>query len=212
ARRAVFDERVRIARELHDVVAHHVSVMGLQAGGARRVMARQPGRAEEALSSIEASSRQAVAELHRLLGFLRRDADGEDSAPQPDLRQLDTLVADVARGGLHVDVSVEGQPRPLPPTVELSGYRIVQEALTNVVRHAGAAKARVTIRYERRALQLDVVDDGSGAAPDAGNTGAGLGLIGMRERVGLHGGQLSVGPRPDGGFGVCASIPIDEAG
>ncbi|MGI8807136.1 MAG: sensor histidine kinase [Acidimicrobiales bacterium] len=213
ARRAVFDERVRIARELHDVVAHHVSVMGLQAGAARRVLERSPAGAKQALSHIETASRQAVAELQRLLGFLRQEGDVDHPAPQPGLRQLDALAEEVRQVGLDVEVSVEGNAHPLPPTVELSVYRIVQEALTNTIRHAGATKATVCLRYEPRALQIDVTDDGA-SRPETARAreetgGGGHGLIGMRERAGLHGGRVSAGPRPEGGFGVSAVFPLD---
>ena len=210
ARRAVFEERVRIARELHDVVAHHVSVMGIQAGAARRVMTTQPDQAEAALSSIEAASRQAVLELHRLLGFLRREGETDDVAPQPGLGELDELVAQVNGAKLAVDLEVEGEPRPLPRTVEVSAYRIVQEALTNTIKHSGGTKASVRLRYEPSALELEVVDDGTGTpvTPRDPLGGGGHGLIGMRERVNLHGGHLRAAPRPDGGFGVHATFPL----
>ena len=210
ARRAVFDERVRIARELHDVVAHHVSVMGVQAGAARRVLQRSPAQAEEALSNIETASRQAVAELQRLLGFLRREGEVDDLTPQPGLGQLEALAEEVRHVGLHVEVSVEGQVRPLPPTIELSAYRIVQESLTNTIRHAGATKATVLLRYEPRVLQIQVTDDGTGLHSNGEGESPGHGLIGMRERASLHGGRLSAGPRPEGGFGVSASFPLDR--
>jgi signal transduction histidine kinase len=208
ARRAVLDERVRIARELHDVVAHHVSVMGVQAGAARRVMARRPDQAEEALSSIEASSRQAVSELHRLLGFLRREGQDDALAPQPDLRQLPELVAQTARGDLAVDLSVEGEPRPLPGTLELSAYRVIQEALTNAVKHSGGTAASVRVAYGQATLEVEVTDDGPGASRPA-PLGAGHGLVGMHERVRLHGGELRTGPGPAGGFVVHASFPLN---
>lgn len=210
ARRAVFDERVRIARELHDVVAHHVSVMGVQAGAARRVLQRSPAQAEEALSNIETASRQAVAELQRLLGFLRREGEVDELTPQPGLGQLDALAEEVRHAGLHVEISVEGQVRPLPPTIELSAYRIVQESLTNTIRHAGATKATVLLRYEPRVLQIQVTDDGTGLHSNGEGESPGHGLIGMRERASLHGGRLSAGPRPEGGFGVSASFPLDR--
>ena len=152
ARRAVMDERVRIARELHDVVAHHVSVMGIQAGAARRILKQQPDKANDVLSQIEASSRQAVAELQRLLGFLREDNQIDDIAPQPGLKQLDYLVQQMRLTGLTVSVKKEGTEIPLPPGVDLSAYRIIQEALTNTLKHAGPVNADVTIRYLRDAL------------------------------------------------------------
>jgi signal transduction histidine kinase len=209
ARRAVLEERVRIARELHDVVAHHVSVMGLQAGAARRVLGRQPDKAEAALSSIEASSRQAVLELHRLLGFLRRADQTDDLAPHPDLAQLSDLVAQAGQGALTVTLSVEGEPRPLPPTLEVSAYRVVQEALTNARKHSGGTTATVRVAYQPTMLEIEVLDDGNrGAEPPLPNAG-GHGLIGMRERVALHGGHLRAGPRPHGGFAVHATFPLN---
>jgi signal transduction histidine kinase len=207
ARRAVLDERVRIARELHDVVAHHVSLMGVQAGAARRVMARQPATAEAALSAIETASRQAVREMHQLLGFLRQEHEADTPAPQPTMRQLDSLVAQMRLAGLPVALTVEGEQRPLPPSVDLSGYRIVQEALTNTLKHAGRAEATVTVRYGDRALEIDVSDDGQ-RAPADGAAAGGNGLIGLRERVNLLGGRLQVGARPGGGFAVRALIPL----
>ena len=201
ARRAVFEERVRIARELHDVVAHHVSMMGVQAGAARIVIDRDRAKAKEALTAIESSSRQAVAELHRLLGFLRQVGDRDDLAPQPGLGQLSRLAASMSDSDLAVEVSVEGETRALPPTVDVSAYRIVQEALTNTLKHSAASHADVHLRYWPDELELEIVDDGrpnGGASPASG----GLGLIGMRERAALHGGQLSAGPAAGGGFAV----------
>jgi signal transduction histidine kinase len=209
ARRAVLDERVRIARELHDVVAHHVSVMGIEAGAARRVMARRPEQAEEILSSIEASSRQAVDELHRLLGFLRRAEQPDELAPRPDLTRLDELVAHAAEGGLSVELVVDGERRSLPATLELSAYRVIQEALTNAVKHSGGTRATVRLDYQPAALEIDVVDDGEDGAAHQRTPTGGLGLVGMRERVGLHGGSLRAGPREHDGFGVHASFPLN---
>jgi len=208
ARRAVLDERVRIARELHDVVAHHVSVMGVQAGGARRVMERQPERALEALSSIEASSRHAVIELHRLLGFLRREGQEDELAPQPDLGQLPDLIARAGEGNLTVELAIDGEPHPLPPTLEVSAYRIVQEALTNAFKHSGGTTAAVRVSYGPTSLDIDVVDNGSGDGHQPLGGVGGHGLIGMRERVSLHGGHLRAGPAPEGGFAVHASFPL----
>jgi signal transduction histidine kinase len=211
ARRAVFDERVRIARELHDVVAHHVSVMGVQAGAARRVMQRQPDQAAEALSSIEASSRQAVTELDRLLGFLRRAGDDDGLAPQPALAQLDVLIAQAAQGELHVDLEIEGDVRPLSETLEVSAYRIIQEALTNTRKHSPGASATVRVSYLPTALEVVVLDDGAGSISRGDEKTGGNGLIGMRERTSLHGGHLRVGPRSEGGFAVHATFPLDRA-
>jgi signal transduction histidine kinase len=209
ARRAVFDERVRIARELHDVVAHHVSVMGVQAGAARMIMNQDPDRAAAALASIEASSRQAVEELHRLLGFLRQSGDADDLTPRPGLDQLTDLAASMATSGLAVTVAREGDRRPLPPTVDVSAYRIVQEALTNTLKHAHGAHATVCVRYLPTAIQIDVLDDGRAVRHAVGERG-GLGLIGMRERAVLHGGTLVAHPSDDGGFTVQATLPTSN--
>ena len=160
ARQAVFAERVRIARELHDVVAHHVSVIGVQAAGARRVMDRQPARAAEALSSIEDSSRRAVVELHRLLGFLRRADETDERAPQPGLAQLGDLIAEARHAELIVDLAIKGKARPLSPTLELSAYRVIQEALTNTRKHSRATAASVRLQYELTELEVEVFDDG----------------------------------------------------
>jgi len=208
ARRAVLDERVRIARELHDVVAHHVSLMGVQAGAARRVLTRRPEKAEEALAAIEAASRQAVREMQRLLGFLRQERDDDPLTPQPTMHQLDNLVAQMREAGLAVELAVEGEERPLPPSVDLSAYRIVQEALTNTLKHAGPATAAVTVRYGDRALEIEVVDDGRGRR-DAGQVNGSNGLIGMRERVSLLGGRLQVGQDAGAGFSVRAHLPLE---
>ena len=212
ARRAVFEERVRIARELHDVVAHHVSVMGIQAGAARMVMIAQPGKAQDALTSIESASRHAVGELHRMLGFLRQEGEADDPAPQPTLRELDALIEQVAQAELAVEVVVEGELRPLPPTLEVSAYRLVQEALTNTLKHAEASNATVRLSYGPDALDVRIVDDGRGDADTSRAGVGGHGLIGMRERVSIHGGRLRAGPRPEGGFEVWATFPLNGAG
>jgi signal transduction histidine kinase len=206
ASRAVFDERVRIARELHDVVAHHVSMMGVQAGAARVVIGRDPAKAKDALSSIEASSRQAVAELHGLLGFLRRDGDADELAPQPGLAELDALAQSMSDSELVVEVRVEGERRALAPTVDVSAYRIVQEALTNTLKHAGASRADVLLRYRPGELELEITDDGRANGKPSSGPG-GLGLIGMRERAGLHGGRLTAGPGAWGGYVVRVTLP-----
>jgi signal transduction histidine kinase len=210
ARRAVLEERVRIARELHDVVAHHVSVMGVQAGAARRVMSTRPEKAEEVLASIEASSRQAVVELHQLLGFLRRADQPAELEPQPHLGHLADLVAQAQQGGLDVRLSVEGQPRPLPGTLEVSAYRVVQEALTNALKHSRGTFATVRVDYGPSLLDIEVRDDGIGPVASQSSVG-GHGLIGMRERVGLHGGHLRVGAATQGGFVVRATFPLNGA-
>jgi signal transduction histidine kinase len=206
AEQAVFAERVRIARELHDVVAHHVSVMGVQAGAARRVMARQPQEAGEALASIELSSRTAVQEMQRLLGFLRSEGDREEFGSQPGLDRVGDLVAESQRSDLDITLVIQGKRRHLPPTLDVSAYRIVQEALTNSRKHSTGRAASVRIRYGRTKLELEVVDDGTGDATVAAP--AGHGLIGMRERAALHGGHVELGPRLGGGFGVLATFPL----
>jgi len=210
ARQAVFAERVRIARELHDVVAHHVSVIGVQAAAARRVMDRQPARAAEALSSIEDSSRRAVVELHRLLGFLRRAGETDELSPQPGLAQLGDLIAEAGQGELIVDLTIKGEARLLSPTLEVSAYRVIQEALTNTRKHSRATAASVRLRYGITELEVEVLDDGPGWEAEQAGGQVGHGLIGMRERAALHGGHLRAGPRPGGGFAVHASFPLNS--
>jgi signal transduction histidine kinase len=208
ASQAVAEERVRIARELHDVVAHNVSLMVVQAQAVGAVSDDE--RERGALDQIAALGRQGLAEMHRMLGVLR-PGEGTveaDLAPQPGVGDLHELV-DHARGaGLEVTLAVEGEPRPLPAGVDLSAYRIVQEALTNVVRHSGSRHADVTIRYEPRGLELSVVDDGRGPSS---NGDGGHGLVGMRERVALFGGELAAGPGPEGrGYAVHAVLPTES--
>jgi signal transduction histidine kinase len=205
ARRAVLEERVRIARELHDVVAHHVSVMGVQAGVARRLFDRDPKEALGAIGSVELAGRQAIADLQQLVGVLRRQEESDDLAPQPSLQQLPELVEHMRQTGLAVTLTTRGQPRQLPAGVELSAYRIIQEALTNTLKHAGPARASVTVGYDNGAVEVEVVDDGQGPPPDRPGTG-GKGLVGMRERVNLYGGRLEAGARPGGGFRVHAVL------
>jgi signal transduction histidine kinase len=207
ARAAVAEERVRIARELHDVVAHAISVIVLQARGGRRSLGTDPGETREALDMIEATGSEALAEMRRLLGMLRRDDEEIALAPQPSLRYLDALAAQVREAGLPVDLSVEGEPTELPPGVDLSAYRIVQEALTNALKHAGPATARVVVRYRENDLELDIADTGAGASA---SDGEGHGLAGMRERVWLYGGKIEAGPRDGGGFAVRARLPLDS--
>lgn len=205
AREAVVVERARIARELHDVVAHSVSVMVVQAQAGPR-LAGEPEEVSRAFRSIESSGREALVELRRLLGVLRSD-DQASTAPQPGLGALEALVHQVRAAGLHVDVRVEGEPRTLPPGVDLTAYRILQEALTNTLRHAGGAEAEVVLSYHADILQLEVLDNGVG--PRARVEGAGQGLVGMRERVGIYGGTLQTGHRNGHGFAVRAQLPID---
>jgi signal transduction histidine kinase len=205
ARRAVLEERVRIARELHDVVAHHVSVMGIQAGVARRLFHRDPTEAVVAIGSVEAASRQAIADLQQLIGVLRRQEESDDLTPQPSLRRLPELVEHMGQAGLPVELHQQGRPRQLPAGIELSAYRIIQEALTNTLKHAGPAHAEVTVRYDHGGVEVEVVDDGRGPPPGRPATG-GRELVGMRERVSLYGGHLDAGARPEGGFRVHALL------
>jgi signal transduction histidine kinase len=215
ARRAVVEERLRLARELHDVVAHAMSVIAVQSGVGAHVANTQPKEAAKALAAIEATSRAALEELRRLLGVLRQ-ADGPqgDLAPVPGLADLEGLLAEVAKAGLAVKLRVNGTRPPLPAGVDLSAYRIVQEALTNVVKHAGSARAQVVIGYGEQDVKVEVTDDGRGAAPSTGEgrAGTGHGLIGMRERVAAFGGDLEAGPGPDGGFRVAARLPLAVEG
>ncbi|MGP4001841.1 sensor histidine kinase [Streptomyces sp. 8N706] len=215
---AVAAERARIARELHDVVAHNVSVMVVQADGAAYVLDAAPEQAKQALETISGTGRQALAEMRRLLGVLRTGEPGEggDYVPQPDVGQLDDLIEQVRGAGLAVDFKVEGSPRPLPSGVELTAYRIVQEALTNTRKHGGPeAGAIVRLTYGDAELDLLVEDDGRGAQQElyqeGGADGLGHGLIGMRERVGMVGGRLDAGPRPGGGFRISAVLPLKPA-
>lgn len=215
AKVAVAAERARIARELHDVVAHNVSVMVVQADGAAYVLDTAPDQAKKALDTISSTGRQALAEMRRLLGVLRTGEHQEtgEYVPQPDVRQIEDLVEQCRRSGLPVDFKVEGTPRPLPSGVELTAYRIVQEALTNTRKHGGPhAGAGVRLVYFDDGLGLLVEDDGRGAPHDlyqeGGFDGQGHGLIGMRERVGMVGGTLDAGPRPGGGFRISALLPL----
>jgi signal transduction histidine kinase len=211
ARRAVVEERLRLARELHDVVAHAMSVIAVQSGVGAHVADSRPEEVGKALAAIEVTSRGALEELRRLLGVLRQDSEVQASLmPVPGLANLDSLLAEVGKAGLAVRVRVEGTPLQLPAGVDLSAYRIVQEALTNVVKHAGPAHAEVTIGYRDQEVTVEVTDDGRGAVPPAsdGRVGTGHGLIGMRERVAAFSGDLQVGPRPGGGFRVAARLPL----
>jgi signal transduction histidine kinase len=213
ARRAVASERARIARELHDVVAHHVSMMVVQAEAGPVAVATEPARAAGAFEAIAATGRQALVEMRRLLGVLRGDGDQAPSlAPQPGLAEVPSLVEQVGRAGLRVELVVEGAEAPLPAGVDLSAYRIVQEALTNAVKHAGPGRARVLVRYGEDDLRLRVVDEGRAGEPGPPGGRAGVGLVGMRERVHLFGGELHAGPGPDGGFTVDARLPIRGRG
>jgi signal transduction histidine kinase len=205
AREAVAEERARIARELHDIVSHAVSVIAVQSGSLRRRLRHErPAEAEE-LRGIEETARQALGDMRRMLGLLRTDEDAPALAPQPGLAQVDRLVEQVRETGLDVEVAVEGEPRALPPGVDLAAYRIVQEALTNVLKHADGAYACVALRFGERELALEITDDGRG--PDPASNGGGHGLVGMRERAALYGGSLEAQPAPGGGFQVRARLP-----
>jgi signal transduction histidine kinase len=211
ARQAVAEERLRLARELHDVVAHAMSVIAVQSGVGAHVASSHPQEASKALAAIEATSRAALTELRRMLGVLRQDSEPRGSlAPVPGLADMDSLLAETAKAGLAVRLRVEGTPSPLPAGIDLSAYRIVQEALTNVVRHAGPAHAQVRICYRDQDVTVEVTDDGRGAVTSVsdGRPGTGHGLIGIRERVAAFGGDLEVGPRPGGGFRVAARLPL----
>ena len=204
AREAVVEERARIARELHDAIAHNVSMMVVQAGAERRVLDETSGSTKEVLVTIERIGRGALTEMRRLVGMLRSDAT-DPLTPQPGLDDLPTLVAQVREAGLPVQLEVEGERRELPVGIELSAYRIVQEALTNALKHAGKAKASVHVRYGVDSLELEIVDDGAGAPAPVSS--GGHGLVGIRERVALYGGRLDAGRRPSGGFAVRVLLP-----
>lgn len=234
ARRAVVEERVRIARELHDVVAHHVSVMGVQAGAARHVLDTRPEAAREALAAIESSSRSAVDEMRKLLGVLRQGEDpaavdgseggaaagrdratGEDvessRAPLPGVGDLPALVARLDHPPLTATFLEIGDPRPLPTAVSVSAYRVAQEAMTNTVKHARARRVDVRLRWLDSAVEIEVVDDGRGSVASTPTASSGMGMIGMRERVALHRGDLEAGPRAVGGYRVRARFPVSPA-
>jgi signal transduction histidine kinase len=205
ARLAVAAERVRIARELHDVVAHSVSTMVVQAEAGETLLDQHPVRAREAFVAIQTTGREALAEMRRLLGLLRSGDRELALVPQPGMVRLDDLLGRVREAGLAVELTVEGSTRPLPPGLDLAAYRIVQEALTNTLRHAGGAHAWVTLRYRDDALELGIVDDGH---TDGNGDADGHGLAGMRERVELYRGELKAGSRPDGGYAVHARLPL----
>jgi signal transduction histidine kinase len=199
------EERVRIARELHDVIAHSVSVMGVQAGAARTLIDSDPGAAREALLSVEATARSSVSELQRLLAVLREQGDApSDRAPQPGLTQLPALVTGIRAAGLPVDLTMTGT-RTLPAGVDVAAYRIVQEALTNALKHA-RAPTTVTVQCSATAVRIEIRDSGPGPFDQLPH--GGHGLIGMRERAQLYGGTLRAGPSPGGGFGVLACLPL----
>jgi signal transduction histidine kinase len=205
ARLAVAEERARIARELHDVVGHAVSVMTVQAAGVRRLLRPDQEREREALEVVEQTGRDALAEMRRMVGVLRSLDESPELAPQPSLEHLDKLVDQARNAGLPVELRFEGDPVPLPTGVDLTAYRIVQEGLTNATKHARAEHAEVLVRYDDGRLELTISDDGRGGGD--GESG-GHGLVGMRERVSVYGGELEAGPRPEGGFRLHARLPI----
>jgi len=207
ARIAVAEERARIARELHDIVAHAMSVMVLQVGAVRHKLPQALDEDKDALGRVEQAGRTALAEMRRLLGAMRSDADGVELGPQPGLDELDSLVEDVTRAGLPVRLHVDGERVPLPRAIDLSAYRIVQEGLTNTLKHAHASHADVTVRYRPDELELEVADDGNGPVT---SNGLGHGLVGIRERVNIYGGEMSAGAAPAGGFVLNARLPVDR--
>jgi signal transduction histidine kinase len=208
ARLAVAEERARIAREMHDVVAHNLSVMVVQSSAARRMIDRNPDRAREALHSVEHTGREALAEMRRMLDMLRGEDEAAELEPQPSIDELDALLERARKAGLDVDLEVEGERRRVQSSVDLSTFRIVQEALDNTLKHAGAEHAHVRLRYGAKAVEVDVTDDGRGVR-GAEDNGSGHGLVGMRERVAMLGGRLEAGYRPDGGFAVRATLPLE---
>ncbi|MFE6056387.1 sensor histidine kinase [Kitasatospora sp. NPDC056446] len=216
-RRAVELERARIARELHDVVTHNVSMMTIQAGAARKILDTSPDRAREAMAAVESGGRAAMTELRHVMGLLTIESGaGDDPAadaglsPQPGLDRLDALVEGVRRAGLPVGLAVRGEHRAVPPGVGLAAYRVVQEALTNTVKHAGGAEAAVTVEYAPGQLRVEVTDTG-GRPTGAAATGDGRGLLGLRERLAVYGGTLETGSRPHGGYRVTALIPLESS-
>lgn len=210
-RAAAVGERTRIARELHDVVAHSVGVMVVQAGSARLRVRSDPASAEEALITVEATGREALGELRQLLGLLRTEEPCASVHPQPGLSAVDDLVAEVRRSGLDVTVEVTGPPRPLSPALDLSAYRIVQEALTNVLKHAGPTAVVVRIGYREHELEVQVRNDPGRRSPLLIRGGGGHGLLGMRERAALFSGRVDAGPSPNGGYLVHALLPLPES-
>jgi signal transduction histidine kinase len=229
ARTAVDEERARIARELHDIVSHNVSLMIVQSAAAREVLSTMPEEAARALAAVEAAGRDTMTELRHLLGLLAPPADGSEPedekqgaadvavaglAPQPSLRRLSPLIDRIAFAGLPVDVRIAGEPRPLPSGIDVTAYRIVQEALTNALKHGAGGKAEVTIRYADRSLRVEVLNSGPSVltgnrTPGVNGDGAGRGLLGLRQRVAVYGGDLDARRRLGGGYRVRARIPVD---
>jgi signal transduction histidine kinase len=210
ARRAVAEERLRIAREMHDVVAHSLSLIAMQAGVGNYVADARPEEAARTLASIEATSRAAMREMRRLVGVLRDDQAGPELAPARGLADVGQLITGIADAGVRVQLEVRGRQRPVPPGVDLAAYRIIQEALTNVVKHAQTTESRVVVTYAEDAICLEITDDGHGAPADSVTTGAGHGIAGMAERVSLFGGEFHAGSLPGRGFRVAARLPLDN--
>jgi signal transduction histidine kinase len=213
ARRLLDEERLRIARELHDVVAHTMATISVQAGAAAHVLADRPEAAAEAIQTIRIASKDGLRELRAILNVLRRADEGESTRPVPRLAQIDVLIAGASRAGLPTALNRLGEPRPLPAAIDLTAYRIIQESLTNAIRHAGSATATVTLDYDETVLRVAVTDTGRGVIPGANlaaDNGAGHGLVGMRERAETVGGEVHAGPAPGGGFQVIAELPIDQ--
>jgi signal transduction histidine kinase len=207
ARVAVAEERARIARELHDIVAHSVSIMVLQVGAIRHKLPEVLAEDKDALQGVERTGRGALAEMRRLLGAMRRDGEGVELAPHPGVDRLDALLEVVGRAGLPVQLHVDGNPFPLPRAIDLSAYRIVQEGLTNALKHAHASHAEVTFRYGSDELRIEVRDNGEGTST---SDGLGHGLVGIRERVKIYGGEMSAGAAPEGGFVLGARLPLED--
>jgi signal transduction histidine kinase len=205
ARVAVAEERARIARELHDVVGHSVSVMTVQASGVRRLLRPDQDREREALLVVERTGREALAEMRRMVGVLRRPEEAPALAPQPSLDHLSRLVEQAREAGLPVELRIEGEATQLPAGVDLTAYRLVQEGLTNVVKHAQATRAEVLVNYGDSYLEVTVKDDGKGVG---NGDGGGQGLVGMRERVSVYGGELDAGPQAGGGYRLRAKLPL----
>jgi signal transduction histidine kinase len=211
ARRQVDEERLRIARELHDVVAHTMATINVQAGVAAHVLPTQPEVVAEALQAIKTASKEGLRELRAILNVLRQADDSDSVQPAPGLAQLDALVEGARRAGLPITLAVAGEPFPLPAAVDLAAYRIVQESLTNAIRHAGPADATVKLRYQPDEITIDVTDTGTGSGPGAAGGTAGHGQAGMRERAAAVGGTVQTGPRPGGGYQVMARLPVHGA-
>jgi signal transduction histidine kinase len=209
AERRVDEERLRIARELHDIVAHTMATINVQAGVAEHVLAENPGAAGDALRAIKMASKDGLRELRAILNVLRQADEGDPAQPAPGLGQLEALIAGAGQAGLPTTLTQVGEPVPLPAAVDLAAYRIVQESLTNVIKHAGTATATVSIGYEQAAVRIEIADTGRGVTPGLNGAATGHGLIGMRERAASVGGTLEVGPGRAGGFRVLARLPAD---